>query len=396
LDVWFDSGVSYATVLENRNKGKIPADLYLEGSDQHRGWFHTSLLTAIGTRGKAPYKRVLTHGFVVDSEGKKLSKSAKNYLPPDNVLKKYGAEMLRLWVSTEDFRSDIRFSETLLEQLSDSYRKIRNTCRYLLGNLNDFKPGKDDVPYKKLPELDRWALHLLHQLIQETQEGYETYSFHKVTQGVLRFCSVDMSAIYLDILKDRLYTEKKDGILRRSAQTVLFQILDSLVRLISPILSFTAEDIWQVAPDYKGKTASVFLAGLPEAKEEWDNPALAERWDRFLNMRDVVMKALENARAAKFIGNSLAAAVVLDISGDQNKFLESFGDDLPNLFIVSQVKFGEAQGEWVYESPALAGFKVGVEKAAGIKCERCWKFDEYVGKDKTHPTLCKRCVGVIA
>lgn len=395
LDVWFDSGVSYAAVLEKRDPALVPADLYLEGSDQHRGWFHTSLLTAIATRGKAPYKAVLTHGFVVDAEGKKLSKSAKNYLPPDNVLKTHGAEMLRLWTANEDYRSDIRFSEEILTRLTDSYRKIRNTCRYLLGNLSDFQPGKHDVPYAKLTELDRWALTILNEVIQKVLTAYQEYEFHKISHTLNHFCAVEMSAIYFDILKDRLYTESKEGTLRRGAQTVLFQILHALVRLMAPILSFTAEEVWQALPAFEGKEASVFLNDLPKPNPKWTNADLSERWHRFLKMRETATKALELARAQKFIGNSLEAKLTLEGSKDQEAFLKTFGDLLPDLLIVSEAEFGPAEGEWIHESEEVPGFKVGVTKAPGKKCARCWKFLQTVGQNKEHPEICERCVHVV-
>lgn len=396
LDVWFDSGASYAAVLEGMLKTEIPADLYLEGSDQHRGWFHTSLLESMATRGKAPYKRVLTHGFVVDADGKKLSKSAGNYIPPENVLKNHGAEMLRLWVANEDYRSDIRFSEEILTRLVDSYRKVRNTCRYLLGNLSDFQPGRDALPYGKLPEIDRWALHVLQKTVREVLDAYEAFEFHVIAHALTRFCAVELSAVYFDILKDRLYTEAKEGVSRRAAQTVLFRILDTLVRLMAPIFSFTAEEVWQAAPAFQGKESSVFLADLPKPDASLQDAALMERWDRFLKMRGVVTKALEKARADKFLGNPLEARVVLEATPDQEQFLKSFGDILPDVFIVSQVVYGKAAGNWTCSSEEMTGLKVGVEKADGGKCARCWKYAVFVGRDPQHPELCQRCVGVVA
>lgn len=396
LDVWFDSGVSYVAVLEERCQLKEQADLYLEGSDQHRGWFHTSLLTSMATRGRPPYKTVLTHGFVVDAEGKKLSKSAQNYIPPENVLKSSGAEMLRLWVANEDYRNDIRFSEEILTRLSDSYRKIRNTCRYLLGNLYDFTPGQDEVPFHQLEEIDRWALHLLQDVIRRVRKHYESYEFHMISHSLTRFCAVELSALYFDILKDRLYTEAKKGTLRRGAQTVLFKILEVLVKLMAPILSFTAEEVWQAGPSFSKKPVSVFLNELPSPNPEWENRGLGERWERFFRMREGVTKALEVARAGKFLGNSLQARVVLEVSPDQAAFLKTFGKNLTDLFIVSEIVFGNASGEWVYCSEEMADFKVGIEKAGGAKCGRCWKYLPSVGKDQKHPELCQRCVDVVS
>lgn len=385
LDVWFDSGVSFAAVMEQREKPDAVADLYLEGSDQHRGWFHTSLLTSVATRGRAPYAEVLTHGFVVDSEGKKFSKSAKNYIPPANVLKQYGAEMLRFWVANEDYRSDIRFSEEILTRLVDSYRKIRNTCRYLLGNLYDFKPGEDELPYEKLLEIDRWVLHRLQEVICKMQRAYDHLEFHLVAQTLIRFCAVELSSLYLDILKDRLYTEAKSGLKRRAAQTVLFQILKTLTPWMAPILSFTAEEVWEKIPSFKSKAPSVFLVDLPKTDPKWEDTALGERWERFFRIREVVTKALEKARGAKFIGNALEAKIILQAASDQEKFLQSFGEDLADLFIVSEVVFGKAKGEWVFETADVVGLKVGVEKAAGKKCARCWKY-------RADADLCGRCV----
>lgn len=403
LDVWFDSGVSYAAVLESSpraGKSQFPAHLYLEGSDQHRGWFHTSLLTAMATRGKAPYRAVLTHGFVVDQEGKKLSKSARNYIPPDQVLKNHGAEMLRMWVANEDYRNDIRFSEEILTRLVDAYRKIRNTSRYLLGNLYDFQQERDALPYEKLTELDQFALHALNELTRKVLEAYQHYEFHKIAHALNRFCAVEMSAFYLDILKDRLYTEAKSGAPRRAAQTVLWQILDTMVRLMAPILSFTAEEIWQSMAGFSKKAAvplpeSVFLADLPKPNPAWENPALGERMERFFLMREAATKALELARAEKFVRNSLEAKLVVECAKDQEKFLKSFGENLADLFIVSEVAFGPAKGDWVHASEAVPGFKVGVEKAPGQKCVRCWKYSSSVGQNPNHPEICERCVGIV-
>ncbi|OGQ04357.1 MAG: isoleucine--tRNA ligase [Deltaproteobacteria bacterium RIFCSPLOWO2_01_44_7] len=395
LDVWFDSGVSFAAVLEEMLKLKEPADLYLEGSDQHRGWFHTSLLISIGTRDRAPYKRVLTHGFVVDAEGKKLSKSAKNYIPPDNVLKNQGAEMLRLWVANEDYRNDIRFSEEILTRLIDSYRKVRNTCRYMLGNLFDFTPGKDEVPYEELLELDRWALHVLQSVIKQVREAYERFEFHMIAHTLNRFCAVELSSFYFDILKDRLYTEAKKGLPRRAAQTALFKILETMTRLMAPILSFTAEEVWQASPAFEGKPKSIFLTDLPAPNSKWEDQALSERWERFFTMRGLVTKALELARAGKFLGNSLEAKVVIEAKKDQQQFLQSFGTSLPDLFIVSEVEFGKAKGNWTHTSDEVAGFKVGVEKATGKKCGRCWKYLSSVGSNAKNPDVCERCAHVL-
>ena len=269
LDVWFDSGVSHAAVLERRPRLKWPADLYLEGSDQHRGWFHSSLLTAVGTRGAAPFESVLTHGFVVDAQGKKMSKSLGNVVAPDEVIKKHGAEILRLWVSASDYRDDIRISENILKQLSDAYRRIRNTSRFMLGNLYDFDPEKNAVPYGSMPEIDRFALHRLQQLIERTLKAYDTYEFHIIYHALYNYCIVDLSAFYLDILKDRLYTSPPESAGRRSAQTVIHILLDTMARLMSPILVFTAEEIWGFMPGSKENASSIHLTSLPAVNKAW-------------------------------------------------------------------------------------------------------------------------------
>ena len=263
LDVWFDSGVSHAAVLEHRPYLRWPADLYLEGSDQHRGWFHSALLTAVGTRGRAPYQAVLTHGFVVDASGKKMSKSIGNVIAPKKVVDKYGAEILRLWVSASDYRDDIRISDNILNQLSDAYRRIRNTCRFMLGNLHDFDPEKDAAPFDAMSRMDRYILHRLQKLVDKTQKAYATYDFHIVHHALYNFCTVDLSAFYLDVLKDRLYTSPAASLERRSAQTVMYAVLDALVRLMAPILPFTAEEIWRHMPAVSEKEASIHLALYP-------------------------------------------------------------------------------------------------------------------------------------
>jgi isoleucyl-tRNA synthetase len=393
LDVWFDSGVSYAAVLEKEEGIMDQADLYLEGSDQHRGWFHTSLLTSIATRKRAPYKRVLTHGFVVDGQGKKYSKSAKNYVPPETLIKQHGAEILRLWVAAEDYRDDIRFSEEILTRIVEGYRKLRNTARYMLGNLYDFDPDKDMVPVRDLAEIDRWALAELARMSRRVLDAYERFEFHVISQQLNRFCTVAMSAFYLDILKDRLYAEKTDGRLRRSAQSALWHILDAMVKLMAPILSFTADEIWRVMPHDKAAADEVFLVDFPKVPDP--DADLLARWSRLIAMRGVVTKTLEEARADRFIGNSLAAKVTIECNDEMRLFLRSFGEVLPDLFIVSGVEFGKAGGKYAHESEEVAGLKVSVDKADGEKCERCWKFSTTVGSDSDHPKICTRCVGVL-
>lgn len=393
LDVWFDSGVSYAAVLENMEGICDQADLYLEGSDQHRGWFHTALLTSIGTRGRAPYKRVLTHGFVVDGEGKKYSKSARNYVPPEQIINKHGAEVLRLWVAAEDYRDDIRFSDEILTRCIEAYRKLRNTARYILGNLFDFNPARDAVPDDKLMEIDRWALNELSRLVKRSLSAYDAFEFHTISQGLNRFCTVELSSFYLDILKDRLYSEKSNSVGRRSAQTALWKILDSMTRLMAPIFSFTSDEIWRAMPKLSSVPESVFLAQMPKPLDA--DEKLLSRWEKLMGIRQIVTKALEGARAGKFIGNPLAAKVIIECDEETKGFLQSFGAGLADLFIVSGVTFSVANGKYVEASESMAGLKVGVEAADGSKCARCWKYAATVGSNAGHPEICARCASVI-
>jgi isoleucyl-tRNA synthetase len=391
LDVWFDSGVSYAVVLEGRNELEFPASLYLEGSDQHRGWFHSSLLTSVGTRGCAPYRSVLTHGFVVDGEGKKMSKSAGNVIAPEEVISKLGADVLRLWVAAEDYKDDIKISNEILKRLADAYFRIRNTYRFLLGNLYDFDPEKDRIPYPQLHEVDRWALHRLQIFIQRVREAYERFEFHVVYHSVQNFCAVEMSALYFDILKDRLYTFSTHSTGRRSAQTTLYEILKALTSLMAPILSFTTEEVWKYIPAESEKAESVHFTQFPEFKNDYLDEALNEKWERLLEIRAVVTKALEEARKEKTIGLSLDAQVHLYLSEKILNFLQPYQEDLKSIFIVSSVIL----------HPGAAGTKdekevrAEVRRADGKKCERCWNYDVNVGLHTEHQTLCQRCVEAI-
>jgi isoleucyl-tRNA synthetase len=386
LDVWFDSGVSYAAVLEKRKALEFPASLYLEGSDQHRGWFHSSLLTSVGTRGRAPYLSVLTHGFVVDGEGKKMSKSAGNVIAPEEVINQLGADVLRLWVAAEDYKDDIKISNEILKRLADSYFRIRNTFRFLLGNLYDFKPEKDRVPYAQLDEMDRWALHQLQKLIARVREAYERFEFHTVYHSVQNFCAVEMSALYFDILKDRLYTFSTHSRGRRSAQTALHEILEDLTCLMAPILSFTAEEVWKYIPQESG-AESVHLASFPEVRSEYLDDALNERWERIWEIRAIVTKALEEARKEKKIGLSLDAQVRLHLPEKVFAFLECYEKELKSIFIVSSVTLHFAKDEKEIRAEVL--------RAEGKKCERCWNYDVTVGHHPEHQAICGRCVEAI-
>ncbi len=316
-------------------------------------------------------------------------------MPPEELIKKHGAEILRMWVAAEDYRDDIRFSNEILTRLIDSYRKIRNTIRYLLGNLNDFDPKKDQVADTDLTEIDRWALAELEALVEKVTKAYDRYEFYQIYHALNRFCTVELSSFYLDILKDRLYAEKKDGQLRRSAQTVLWRTADALVRLMAPVFSFTAEEIWQYIPKAGDTAESIFLARLPEIHAQWRDDELSKRWQHLGVIRATATKALENARAAKAIGNSLAAKLIIEAPEKEYEFLKSFGGSLADLFIVSGVEFGTAAGAYVSESEEINGLKIAVANADGAKCARCWKVSTSVGSHDDHPEICDRCYGVI-
>jgi isoleucyl-tRNA synthetase len=397
LDVWFDSGVSHAAVLKNRKDLSWPADMYLEGSDQHRGWFQSSLLASVGTTGKAPYRTVLTHGFTVDGSGKKMSKSSGNVVAPQEVIDKYGAEVLRLWVSAADYRDDIRISQEILTHLAEAYRRIRNTCRYLLGNLFDFDPERDRVAHPKLLEIDRWALHRLQMLIQRVGKAYDDFEFHVVFHSVHNFCAVDMSAFYLDILKDRLYTAKATSIERRSGQTVMHEILSSLVRLMAPVLSFTADEAWGYMKEGT-KAGSVFLTEFPKPEEKYIDAALEARWEKLLAVRGEAAKVLEALRRDKKIGHSLDAGVTLYAEPGLHDFLKNYEKDLSFIFIVSSVTIArEADAPaGAFTSDAVKGLRITAAPARGQKCGRCWMYQESVGTVKEHPQICGRCAGNLA
>jgi len=395
LDVWFDSGVSHAAVLEPRDNLTWPADLYLEGSDQHRGWFHSALLTAVGTRKKAPYKAVLTHGFVVDADGKKMSKSVGNVVAPEDVIKQYGAEVLRLWVVAADYRDDIRISPEILKQLSDAYRKIRNTCRFILGNLSDFDPATDRVAYDDLSELDRYALLRLDRLIQRCQKAYDSYEFHVVYYSLYKFCIVELSGFYLDILKDRLYVSLPDSKDRRSGQTALYLILDHLARIMAPILAFTAEEVWRYMPSGGNWPESVHLTSFPQKVPQWADDALEERWQQLITVREEVTKALEQARVAKVIGHPLDAAVTLIAAEPQRSLLEQYADQLQEIMITSQVRLGDNPPSGGFNSDRIEGLTISVAAAEGEKCQRCWVYSPTVGDCQTAPDLCERCCQVM-
>ena len=396
LDVWFDSGVSHAAVLEERPYLRWPADLYLEGSDQHRGWFHSALLTAVGTRGQAPYRAVLTHGFVVDEAGKKMSKSVGNIVAPKEVVDKYGAEILRLWVSAADYRDDIRISQKILKQLSDAYRRIRNTCRFMLGNLYDFDPGRDVVAYEDMLEIDRYALHRFQELCERILKAYDNYEFHTVYHSLYNYCTLDLSAFYLDVLKDRLYISPPKSRARKGAQTTLHILLDAMTRLMAPILSFTAEEIWQHMPANDSKTTSVHLAAFPAVNADWQDQTLARNWRSLLEVRGEVTRALEIARAQKIIGHALNASVKIAVPDELFNKLYPYKDDLSNICIVSQTELlKDVKLQRGYVSEDIEGLFIKVAAAKGAKCERCWRHDLQVGQAGRDSAICPRCADAL-
>jgi isoleucyl-tRNA synthetase len=428
LDVWFDSGVSWAAVVEQDPRLGGRADLYLEGSDQHRGWFHTSLLTSLATRGRAPYESVLTHGFTLDGKGRKMSKSLGNVIAPQEIIKKSGAEILRLWVAAEDFREDVRISDEILNRLVEAYRRLRNTARFLISNLYDFDPEKDLVSPPDLDEMDRWILQRTQTVIHRCRQAYDDYEFHVVFHTLNNFCSVELSAQYLDIVKDRLYCEGAKSTTRRAVQTTLYRILDSLVHLMAPLVSFTAEEIWGYLPDKDRRPGSVFLSRMPEPDTSFMDRQLADKWDRIFRERSEVLKALEYARASGIVGHSLDAKVVLhteDKDGN-SPLIGLVGSDprrLEDLLIVSQAAMSQEASPYLdqlivaknsgqrgthvpvdlpnggrvcsFDSELLNGF-IAVSKAEGAKCERCWKYDTRVGENERHPTVCARCATVLS
>jgi len=397
LDVWFDSGVSFAAVVEPNPEMRLPADLYLEGSDQHRGWFHSSLLAAVGTRGNAPYRGVLTHGFVVDGDGRKMSKSLGNVIAPQEVMAQYGAEILRLWVTAEDYRDDVRLSSNILKQLGDAYRRFRNTARFMLGNLYDFNPEKDLVPVNNREELDRLALSWMAQLISRVKRAYQEYEFHLVFHRLHQFCAVEMSAIYLDILKDRLYTSKPDAPARRSAQSTLYELLVDLTRLMAPILSFTAEEVWGYLPG-PGRQESVHLADFPEPGPGLPDEDLLAKYEFLLKVRDEVNRGLEEARKAKILSTAQESSVRLAVAdADLLGKLTASAAELKVLTQVAELTITDQQASGDKALPALdlSGLQIQVDKASGEKCVRCWFTLASVGQSSLHPQICQRCLQVL-
>lgn len=386
MDVWFDSGSSHKAVLKQRPYLKWPADLYLEGADQYRGWFQSSLLTSVATDGGAPYKTVLTHGWVVDGEGRKMSKSLGNGIDPDEIIDQYGADVLRLWVASSDYHADIRISKDILKQLSEAYRKIRNTARYILGNLNDFDPDTNGMSVEELYPIDKWAISKLNELTEKVVSAYNAYEFHHVYHSIHNFCVVDMSNFYLDVLKDRLYTEKANSKSRRAAQTAMYIIIDAMTRMIAPILAYTAEEIWKYMPHCSDSTPKSILFNEIYGPIDIDiTEEFTQTWDKIHQLRDTVKKSIELSVKDKVVRASLESKITLSCSGEEYDFIKSVEDELKAAFIVSEVNLVKGEGE----------LSVQVEKAVGEKCERCWVFSEAVGKDEEHPTLCGRCAKIL-
>ncbi|HEX6047531.1 MAG TPA: isoleucine--tRNA ligase [Pyrinomonadaceae bacterium] len=382
LDVWFDSGVSSIAVLESRPELRWPADVYIEGGDQFRGWFNSSLMVGIAAHDRAPYNTVITHGWTLDGQGHAMHKTAGNAVPPDKVIKNSGAEIIRLWCVSSNYFDDMRASDEILQRVTDGYRKLRNTARFALGNLHGFDPARDSVAEAEMLEIDRWALAELNGLLRDVRKAYDAYEFHSVFQQVFQFCTVTLSARYFDILKDRLYTYAPRNLARRSAQTVVYRIVDALARLLAPILVFTADEIWENLPDRA--EPSVHIAEFPVAGEQ-THGELPATWDRLFEIRDQVLRRLEEARAAKQIGGSLEAKVTISERGDDLSLLRKYQNDLRYLFIVSQVEIVEG------DQPSIT-----ITRAEGEKCERCWNYSARVGESERYPTVCERCVAALA
>ncbi len=399
LDVWFDSGTSHAAVLETREELHSPADLYLEGSDQHRGWFQSSLLTSVGTRGNAPYKGVLTHGYVVDGKGKKMSKSVGNVVAPQEVIDKYGAEVLRLWVSSENYQDDVKVSDEILKQVSDAYRKIRNTIRFLLGNIKDFNPETDAVSNAEFEEIDKWALAKYGALVERVTGAYDRYEFHGVYHSLFNFCGTVISSLYMDVLKDRLYCSTPDAPGRRAAQTVIYRILDGLLRLMAPVLCFTADEAWanfKGLPQNGPVEETISFADFPQVDDIEQDVTLLARWEKLLALRGAITKVLEGARREKVIGLSLDAEVVLRVNADWRDFVAEQREQLQELCIVSSLVIVEGEtGDQFVSDENVEGVEVAVRIAPGEKCERCWMVSTTVGNDKGHPAACERCAAAV-
>ncbi len=395
MDVWFDSGVTWRAVVEKRSEqlGHTPVEMYLEGSDQHRGWFQSSLLTSMAVQGKAPYKSVLTHGFVFGEDGRKMSKSLGNYIRPDDIIKNYGADILRLWAASVDYRNDTKIGDNIIKQLAEIFKKTRNTARFLLGNIFDFNPETDYVKYEDLKPIDKFALHKLNKVVEEVTVAFDNYEFYKYFQCLQNFAAVDLSSFYLDIVKDRLYTAGKKSVSRRACQTVLYETLQVLVRILTPVMPHQAEDIWQNTPEMqRGRLESILLADWVKFNKEWDNAQLEEDFTKILKTREVVTRAIEPLRAEKKVGSSLEVAVY--VKSDDSEILKENAKDLADIFITSQAYVADEAPSEVLNEYTENGITVWVTKAEGEKCERCWKFRK-LGEHAGHETICSDCYDAV-
>lgn len=398
LDGWFDSGSSHFVALENNPEQKWPADLYLEGADQYRGWFQSSLLTAVGAKGEgAPYKTVLTHGWVVDGEGKAMHKSLGNSVAPEEMISKYGADLVRLWVASSDYRVDVRVSDNIFKQLSEAYRKIRNTSRIIMANLNDFNPDTDMVKVEEMYEIDRWLLAKFNELVKVCRKAYDDFEFHIVYHEINNFCTIDVSKLYIDITKDRVYTEKRDGAARRSAQSAMYIVLNGLTKLVAPLIAFTGEEIWQAMPhSVSDNKESVFLNDMPQYSEEYAFADIVNKWNAQFELRDDVMKALELARAEKLIGKSLDAKLTVYAENvDVYNLLKSFENELATVYIVSSVKLENGKAPANAFADTASGIAVLVEQADGRKCDRCWAYSVDGVDTEDGGFICSKCRSVI-
>jgi isoleucyl-tRNA synthetase len=395
LDVWFDSGSSNLSVLKG---AEWPADIYLEGPDQYRGWFHSSLLVATGVRDASPYRGVVTHGWTLDEKGMPMSKHLGNVITPKEICEKWGADLLRLWVSSVEYQADVKMSERVMTQLSEAYRKIRNTFRFALSNLGDFDPSRDALANDQLEEFDRWMLERTAELVKKCRDWYASYDFHRVYHAIHDFCVVDLSSFYFDVLKDRLYTKAPKSKTRRSAQTAVWKIASALVRLAAPILVFTTEEIWKFMPKTPGEPESVHTALFPNASELEAGMTAKQKedWNQILLVRDEVLKALEAARNEKKISSNLEARVILHASYSLADLLEKYAGILASLLIVSQVQLGGSMEPPIFTSIAIPGFQVSIVRALGKKCERCWNYSTQVGENTRYPTVCERCTEALA
>ncbi|MDP8218235.1 MAG: class I tRNA ligase family protein, partial [Candidatus Theseobacter exili] len=401
LDVWFESGGSHQAVLEERDDLTFPADLYLEGSDQHRGWFQSSLLIGMAVTEQVPFKTVLTHGFVVDGDGKKMSKSVGNVISPQEIMKTYGADILRLWVFSVDFSDDVRISNDIIKQMADAYRRIRNTFRFLLGNLNGFKPEQSIDNIEDMTSIDKWVLHKTNQLIKEVSECYDSFDFYQAFHKIHNYCAVDLSSFYLDILKDRLYADSVDSSERRSTCTALYNITEVLNRLIAPVLSFTSEEIWRLRHDNNSMSESVHLSSWPTITSEWDNFELVQEWDVIISVRDEILRVIEDKRRDKIIGSSLECQVALYVADERiNNILDKYKEELELIFIISEISVNKIEYENVpkdaVKGQALEDIYISVSRTRGKKCPRCWKYTKTMNASSLHPELCARCLKIVS